>query len=154
MGTRPTGYRRHGVALSRWHRQDGFVREAVWAAAIIVIVAVIVLDVVSVVNASLAVRQNATDACDQALSTYVQTESTAMAMDSASSFLKFHDAILLKSESKLVSSLATPNQARVTITAAKVPHTYVFHYFESLPWGVGPWFHKVLRPQATESDSS
>ena len=154
MGTRPTGYRRHGVALSRWQRQDGFVREAVWAAAIIVIVAVIVLDVVSVVNASLAVRQNATDAADQALSTYVQTESTTMAMDSASSFLKFHDATLLKSESRLTWSMAVPNQARVTITAAKLPHTYVFHYFQSLPWGLGPWFHKLLHPQATESNAS
>jgi len=154
MGTTTDCSRRHGVALSRWQRQDGFVREAIWAAAIIAIVAVIVLDVVSVVNASLAVRQNATDAADQAISTYVQTESTAMAMDSASSFLKFHNAVLLKSESKLVSSMTTPNQARVTITAAKTPHTYVFHYFQSLPFGIGPWFHKVLRPQATESDAS
>lgn len=153
MGTRAIADRRRSVGLSRWQRQDGFVREVVYAAAVIVVVAVIVLDVVSVVNTSLGVRQNATDAANQAFSTYVQTESTGIAMASASSFLKYHDATLLKSESTLTSSIAGPDQARVTITAAKVPHTYLFHYFQSLPW-VGPWFHKILHPQATETNAS
>jgi hypothetical protein len=142
------------VGLSRWQRQDGFVREVIYAAAAIVIVAVIVLDVVSVVNTSLGVRQNATDAANQAFSTFVQTNNTGIAMHSASSFLTIHDATLLKSESTLDSTVGTrPDQARVTITAAKVPHTYVFHYFQSLPW-VGPWFHKILHPQATETNAS
>ena len=54
------------MGLSRWHRQDGFVREVVYTAAVIVIIGVMVLDIVSVVNTSLGVRQNATDAADQA----------------------------------------------------------------------------------------
>jgi len=141
------------VGLSRWQRQDGFVREVVYTAAILVIVAVIVLDVVSVVNTSLGVRQNATDAANQAFSTYVQTDNSGIAMTSASTFLKLHDATMLKGESHLTSSPAGPDQARVSITATKTPHTYLFHYFQSLPW-VGPWFHKVLHPQATETDAS
>ena len=140
------------MGLSRWQRQDGFVRGVIYTAVALVVVAVIVLDVVSVVNTSLGVRQNATDAANQALSTYVQTENTGVAMMSASSFLKYHGAILLKSQSTLTSS--APQQARVTITAAKTPHTYVFHYFQSLPLGVGTWFHKILHPQATETDAS
>jgi hypothetical protein len=141
------------VGLSRWQRQDGFVREVVYAAAILVIVAVIVLDVVSVVNTSLGVRQNATDAANQAFSTYVQSDNTDIAMASAATFLKNHNATMLKGESHLTSSAGGPEQARVSITAAKTPHTYLFHYFQSLP-GIGPWFHKILHPQATETDAS
>jgi len=141
------------VGLSRWQRQDGFVREVVYGAAILVIVAVIVLDVVSVVNASLGVRQNATDAANQAFSTFVQTDNTGIAMMSASTFLKLHDATMLKAESNLTQAPGGPDQARVSITAAKTPHTYIFHYFQSLPW-VGPWFHKILHPKATETDAS
>ena len=89
--------RRNSVGISRWRRQDGFVRGVVFYAAVLVIVGVLVLDAVSVVHASLGVRQNATDAADQALSTFVQTENPDMAMQSASTFLKVHDSILLKS---------------------------------------------------------
>jgi hypothetical protein len=144
---------RQGVRLTRWRQQDGFVREAVQIAAVIVILAVLVLDCVSVVQTSLAVRQNATDAANQALATYVQTESTDMAMQSASTFLKLHDAVLLRSESTL-SKTYDPSNSWVTITAAKTPHTYVFHYFQALPWGIGHWFHKILHPQATETNTS
>ncbi len=141
------------MRLSRWRQQDGFVREAVEIAAVIVILAVLVLDGVSVVQTTLGVRQNATDAANQALATYVQSESVDMAMQSASTFLKLHDATLLRSESTLAKN-NDPTQSRVTITAAKTPHTYVFHYFQSLPLGIGPWFHKILHPQATESNAS
>ncbi len=140
------------MGLSRWHRQDGFVREVVYTAAVIVIIGVMVLDIVSVVNTSLGVRQNATDAADQALTTYVQTNNTGIAMENASSFLKLHDATLLRSRSTMVPATG-PEPVRVTITAAKLPHTYLFHYFQSLPW-VGPWFHKILHPQATETNDS
>jgi hypothetical protein len=141
------------VRLSRWRQQDGFVREAVQIAAVIVILAVLVLDGVAVIQTSLGVRQNATDAANQALTTYVQTENVEMAMQSASTFLKLHDATLLRSESALTKNY-DPSQSRVTITAAKTPHTYVFHYFQSLPWGIGTWFHKILHPQATETNAS
>jgi len=141
------------VRLPRWRQQDGFVREAVQIAAVVVILAVLVLDGVSVIQTSLGVRQNATDAANQALTTYVQTESTDMAMQSASTFLKLHDAVLLRSQSAL-SKNYDPSESRVTITASKTPHTYVFHYFQSLPFGIGGWFHKILHPQATETNAS
>ena len=128
-------------------------REAVEIAAVIVVLAVLVLDGVAVIQTSLGVRQNATDAANQALTTYVQTENVDMAMQSASTFLKLHDAVLLRSESTLTKNY-DPSQSRVRVTAAKTPHTYVFHYFQSLPWGIGHWFHKILHPQATETNAS
>ena len=55
------------MGISRWRRQDGFVRGVVFYAAVLVIVGVLVLDAVSVVHASMGVRQDASDAADQAL---------------------------------------------------------------------------------------
>jgi len=141
------------VGISRWRRQDGFVRGVVFYAAVLIIVGVLVLDAVSVVHASMGVRQDASDAADQALSTFVQTESPDMAMQSASTFLKIHSSILLKANSTLQQSTEGPAQATVTITAAKTPHTYVIQYFQKLPWGIGPWFHHLLHPKATETNS-
>lgn len=138
---------------SRWQRQDGLIRESIKFAAVIVIVGVLVLDAVSVINASLGVRQNASDAADQALVTFIQTSNPAMAMQSASTFLKIHDSVMLAAKSNLRPSIQGPGQATVTITAAKKPHTYVYHYFQRLGWGIGPWFHKLLNPSATQSSS-
>ena len=141
------------MGITRWRRQDGFVRGVVFYAAVLVIVGVLVLDAVAVVHASMGVRQDASDAADQALSTFVQTESPAMAMQSASTFLKIHDSILLKANSTLQRSAGGPSAATVTITATKQPHTYVFHYFQKLPLGIGSWFHNLLNPRSTETNS-
>jgi hypothetical protein len=129
------------------------IRELITFAVVIVVVAVLVLDAVSVVNASLGVRQNAGDAADQALSTFIQTSSPGAAMQSASAFLKAHDSVMLKADSELKASNQGPGNATVTITAAKKPHTYVFHYFQGLGMGIGPWFHRILNPSATRSNS-
>ena len=119
----------------------------------IVIVGVLVLDVVSVINASLGVRQNAADAADQALTTLIQTNNPTMAMQSASTFLKLHGSFLVKAGSNVATSVQGPGHATVTITATRKPHTYVFHYFQSLPWGIGPWFHQILNPRSTQTNS-
>jgi len=119
------------VGISRWRRQDGFLRGVVFYAAVFVIVGVLVLDAVAVVHASMGVRQNASDAADQALSTFVQTESPAMAMQSASTFLKLHGSFLVKAGSNVATSVQGPGHATVTITATRKPHTYVFHYFQN-----------------------
>jgi hypothetical protein len=142
------------VRLTRWHRQDGFVRGTILIAVIIVVLAVLVLDTVAVVNASLGVRQNATDAADQALSTYVETENTGLAMASAATFLNLHDSVLIRQSSAFKpSKTGGPAQSTVTITAVRQPHTYVLHYLQSLPMGIGPWIHKTLNPRATETNT-
>ncbi len=140
------------MLLSRWQRQDGLVRGLIYFAAVIVIVAVLVLDAVAVVNASLGVRQNATDAADQALTTYIQTGNAGRAMQSASTFLTLHGSVMVPAGSDVTPSDQGTEHATVTITATRTPHTYVFHYFEGLGMGIGPWFHKLLNPRSTESN--
>ena len=115
----------------------------------IVIVGVLVLDVVSVVNASLGVRQNATDAADQALTTYIQTESPAWRCTSASTFLKLHGSVTAEGRQQPCAfEPRVPSRRRVTITAASTPHTYVFHYFQALPLGHRALVPQVLQPAA------
>jgi len=152
MMTQATVDRRNGVRDSRWQRQDGFLRGVITFAVIIVVVAVLVLDAIAVINAQLGVRQNATDAANQALSNFVLTSNPAVALDSASAFLKIHGSVMIRHESKLTPSAQGPGQATVTIAAFKKPNTYVLHYFQSLPGGMGRWFHKILNPHAVETN--
>ncbi len=74
-------------------------------------------------------------------------------MQSASTFLRQHGSVMVTAKSELTPSSQGPDHATVTITAAKTPHTYVFHYFERLGMGIGPWFHKILNPSGTRSSS-
>jgi len=142
------------VGLSRWHRQDGLIRGVIEISAVLVVVAILVLDTVSVYNARLGVRQNASDAANQALSTFIQTGNTRVALESASSFLKIHGAYLIGKDSEVTPSANGPEHATVVIAAGRTPHTYVYHYFQDLGWGIGPWFHKLLNPTSKEPSSN
>ena len=138
---------------SRWHRQDGFVRGTILIAVIIVVLAVLVLDSVSVVNASLGVRQNATDAADQALSTYVETENTGMAWPSAATFLKLHDSILLRQGSASSRRPWARAVDRHDHGGAQAPHLRL-PLLPVAAMGIGPWIHKTLNPRATETNTA
>jgi len=115
---------------------------------------VLALDTVSVASARLGVRQNASDAANQALSTYIQTSNTRMALESASTFLKIHGSYMIARDSEVTPSANGPEHATVMIAAGKAPHTYVYHYFEKLGWGIGPWFHTLLNPTSQQPSSN
>jgi len=142
------------MTLARLRRQDGFVREVVWYLALIVIVAVVIFDVVAVTKAHLGVRQNAIDAADEAVSVYIQTGNPGMAQDSATVLLKEHGSVMIPGSFKLVPSAQGRDQATVTVGARRSTPTYVFRYFERIPWGVGDWFHKELNPASIETNAS
>ena len=134
-------------------RQDGFVREIVWYLAVVVIICVVVFDSVAVTKSHLGVRQNATDAADEALSTYIQSGNPAMARDSASTLLKLHGSEMIKDSFRLKRSVEGPDHATVTVGARKSTKTYLLRYLEDVPWGVGPWFRRLLNPSAVESNT-
>ena len=133
-------------------RQDGFVREIVWYLAVLVIICVIVFDGVAVTKAHLGVRQNATDAADEALNTYIQSGNPGMAKDSASALLKVHGSQMVANSFKLRRSVEGPDHATVTVGARRATKTYLLRYLEGVPWGVGPWFHRLLNPSAVETN--
>jgi hypothetical protein len=141
------------VDLARWRREDGFVREIVLYLAVVVVIAVVVFDSVSVMKAYLGVRQNASDAADEALNTYVQTGNTIMAENSASAWLKLHDAALVSGSFKLSPSFYGPDKATVTVGAKRDPHTYLFHYLQSVPWGIGDWFERMINPRSVQNNT-
>ena len=141
------------MKLAKLGRQDGFVREIVWYLAVVVIICVFVFDGVAVTKANLGVRQNATDAADEALSTYISSGDVGMAKDSASALLKVHGSAMIKGSFKLRPSASGPEQATVTVGARKTTKTYLVRYLQDVPWGVGPWFHRLLNPSAIESNT-
>ena len=135
-------------------RQDGFVREIVWYLAVVVVICVVVFDGVAVTKAHLGVSQNATDAADEALNTYIQSGNPGMAKDSASTLLKLHGSQMIAGSFELQRSVDGPDHATVTVGARRATKTYLLRYLEDVPWGVGPWFHRLLNPSAVESNDN
>jgi hypothetical protein len=141
------------VGLTGWRREDGLIREPLKYLAIVIIVALLVLDGIAVLTANLGVRQNASDAAQQALTAYIQTNSAPEAMQSAATFLSTHDAKLVVATSSLKPSAQGSSAAVVTITATRKAHTRLFHLLEAAPWGVGSWIRGLLNPSSTRSTS-
>ena len=139
--------------LARWRRQDGFVREIVWYLAVVVIIAIVVFDGVSVMKAYLGVRQNASDAADEALHSYVQTGNVVTANSSASTWLTLHGAMMVPGSFKLQPSAYGADKATVTVGVERKPHTYLFHYLQAVPWGVGAWFDRLINPRSVQTNS-
>ena len=83
----------------------------------------------------------------------MQTNNTGIAMENASSFLKLHDATLLRSRSTMVPGHWTREPVRVTITAAscRTPTSPLLPV--SFPGSV-PGSAEYLHPQATETNDS
>jgi hypothetical protein len=106
-----------------------------------------------VMKAYLGVRQNATDAADEALHTYVQTGNADTARTNAASWLEIHDAALLAGSFKLQPSAYGADKATVTVGVERKPHTYLFHYLQSVPWGVGAWFERLINPRAVQNNT-
>ena len=131
-------------------RQDGLIRESIKWFAIVVVLAVLVLDAVSTLQGQLAVHQNATDAANDALTRYIQSGgNSGLSMDSASALLKERGAVYVTGH--IVPSASGAERAVAYITAKRSTHTYVFHYLTHAPWGIGNWFDKLLDPTATET---
>ncbi len=141
------------MKLTRLHRQDGMIRESVLYLAIFVVAAVIVFDGVSVTLAHLGVRQNAIDAADSALSVYVQNGSTNAAYNEANTLLKLHGSTMIPSSFRVQPSPLGLESTTIRVGARRTPHTYLFHYLQGLPWGVGSWFKGLLHPSSVQSNT-
>ena len=131
-------------------RQDGLVREVIKYGAIIVVVAVVLLDVAAVIEAHYAVPQAATDAANAAVTRYVTTSDANQAQDEAKYTLSLRDMAM----TAFRLSQGTGGGGTVAyVSDTKEVHTYLFHYFTGLPWGIGPWFTRILNPKATQENT-
>jgi hypothetical protein len=119
-------------------------------AAIVVIFMVMVLDAIAVIQAQIAVRDNATVAANDAKDAYVNLQSMRQATNVASSYIEAKGGTFIGAH---FSQAANRESTAVTVTAERQAHTYVYHYLEHLPWGLGKRVENLLNPTASGSSN-
>lgn len=134
------------MRLSRLRRQDGYFREILWVALVIAIIAVVLLDGVSIFNGYRGIANDAGNAADAARTEYSQTADVDSAKNAAETFL-------IKQGDKLVgfeTGQATEGGTSFTVTAKTHSQTYVFKYFRYIP-GLKSWVNGVINPTSTQT---
>lgn len=132
---------------ARLRRQDGFIREILWVALAIAVVAVVLLDAMALFNAHQSVHDNASTAANAARDEYAQTSSAAQAKAVATQYLaKSGDQLIAFSTGRgLDSNLA------FTVVAKGHAKTYAFHYLSYV--GLKKWVDTMSNPTASESSN-
>jgi heme exporter protein D len=132
---------------ARLRRQDGFIREILWLALAIAIVAVVLLDAMSLFSAHQTTHDNANAAAHAAQQEYAQTSDAASAKAAA-------QISLAKNGDKLIAFSAgrTPESDVVfMVTAQGHADTYAFHLLRYV--GLKDLVHKMSDPTATEGSN-
>lgn len=130
---------------ARLRRQDGFIREIFWLGVTIAIVAVVLLDAMSLFSAHQSGHDNARAAAQAARDQYSQTMDVASAKAAAR-------ASLAKGGDKLVkfdTSRDSESDLVFTVEARSHAHTYAFHFLSYV--GLKKWVNMVSNPTAAES---
>ncbi len=129
---------------SRLRRQDGFIREILWVALIIAIIAVVILDGMAIFRAHQSVSDDSTRAADEARSEYAQTTNAPAAKLAAEQYLA-------KSDLELVAYSATRNaegNVEFTVTAKATADTYAFKLLGVIP-PLEDWVERTTHPTGT-----
>jgi ABC-type enterochelin transport system substrate-binding protein len=126
------------------HRQDGFVREVLWLAFIVAVVALVLLDVMALVNANQSVRESAAAATLAASSTYAETQNVPSAKQAAKASLAQNGKELIG----LDTSRSLDGALVFNVTAQGHADTYAFKYLGYV--GLKSWVDRMTNPTATK----
>jgi len=132
---------------ARLRRQDGFIREILWLGLTIAVVAVVLLDAMSLFNAHQSTHDNASTASQAAREAYVQTSDAAQAQAAA-------QESLARSGDKLIgfsTGRGLDSGLVFTVEAQGHADTYVFHLLRYV--GLKKWVNVVSNPTATEGSN-
>jgi hypothetical protein len=130
---------------TRWHAEDGFIREILWFVLVIVIIAVVVLDGIAVFSANQSVKDDALRAARAAATEYVQTQSVTAAKLAAQQGLLRDNETLGGFE----TSTAADGTMVFAVTARAHAETRVFKFLRYV--GLKKWVNSVTNPSATRS---
>lgn len=128
---------------ARLRRQDGFIREILWLALIIGILAVVVLDGLAIFAAQQSVKGDADRAAEEAHTEIVQTLDLGAAKLAAQQYL-------IKSNKKLIafsSATGLDGNAVITVKAKAHANTRVFRLLQYV--GLKKWVNEMTNPTAT-----
>ena len=128
---------------ARLRRQDGFIREILWLALGLTILAVVVLDGLAIFSAHQSVKEDAKRAAREAETEYVQTQDLAAAKFAAQQYL-------IKANKTLVAfSTATGIDGAAVFTVKAKAHadTRVFKLLGYV--GLKKWANQMTNPTGT-----
>jgi Flp pilus assembly protein TadG len=130
---------------SRLRSQDGFIREVIWIAVILGVIAIVILDGIAIFSAYQS-ADDATSAADEARTEYAQTTSVPAAQQAAQQYLD-------KSELEMVGfkAVQTANgTVKFTVTAKATADTYAFKLLGAIP-PFEDWVERTTHPVRTGS---
>ena len=130
---------------SRLRSQDGFIREVIWIAVILGIIAVVILDGMAIFGAYQS-ADDATSAAEEARTEYAQTINVPAAKLAAQQYLD-------KSDIEMVDFKAVQTEngtVKFTVTATASADTYVFTYLGKIP-PLKDWVERTTHPTRTGS---
>ena len=133
---------------ARLRRQDGFIREILWLALILAILAVVVLDGLALFTAHQSVKDDADTAAEEARTEYAQSQDLGAAKLAAEQYL-------IKANKKFIAfSAATGVDGGLVITVKARAHadTYAFKYLRYV--GLKKWVDQMTNPTATARRTS
>ncbi len=122
-------------------RQDGFIREILWVAVVIAIIAVVVLDGISIFTAHQAVANDTQTAAREARTEYAQSLSLPSAKIAAEQYLSKSGLELLA----FSSEKGAEGTAVFTVEAQADAETYLFEYLRYIP-GLDSWVERMTQP--------
>ena len=128
---------------ARLRRQDGFIREIIWVAVILAILAVVVLDGLAIFTAHQSVKGDAERAAEEAHTEYVQTPDLGAAKLAAQQYL-------IKSNKKLVAFSSTTGLDGATVITVKAKAHADTNAFKLLRYvGLTKWVNEMTNPTGT-----
>jgi len=126
---------------SRWRSQDGFIREVVWIAVILAIIAVAILDGMANYNAYQSAGSTSSDAAEAAVTEYAQSQNLPAAKLAAQEHLAKNGLEMVNFQ----ISQDMGGNAKVTVTARDHADTYAFRFLADIP-PLKKWVHRVTNP--------
>jgi Flp pilus assembly protein TadG len=130
---------------SRLRGQDGFIRDVIWIAVILLVIAVVILDGMAIFRAYQS-ADDATSAAEEALTEYAQTTDVTAAKLAAEQYLAKSDI-----EMTSFKAVQTANgTVKFTVTATAAADTYAFKYLGKIP-PLADWVERTTHPTRTGS---
>lgn len=131
---------------SRVRSQDGFIREILWVAVIIAIIAIVMLDGMALFNAHQSAHDSAATAAKEALTEYAQTTNLPAAKLAAVEYLAKSGAKL----EEFKAAQTSEGNVVFSVTASASADTYAFRYLKAIP-PLKDWVERVTHPTGTET---
>jgi hypothetical protein len=126
---------------SRLRGEEGFIREVVWVAVILAVIAVVILDGMALFNAYQSAETSSGDAAEAAVTEYAQSVDVQAAKVAAVNRLQKNGLELVK----FSAVRGADGGVRFTVTATATADTYAFRYLGAIPQ-LKDWVTRTTHP--------